>query len=64
MNNGAGFIATIIINNKIHDSVSEMFKILEIKLKRAELFEKMDLSNQTRNRVKYLDPLIEIIKIK
>ena len=58
--NGAGSIAINIINNKIHDRVSEMLKILEIKLKRAELFEKMDLSNQTRNRVKYLDPLIEM----
>lgn len=58
--NGAGSIAINIINNKIHDRVPEMLKILEIKLKRAELFEKMDLSNQTRNRVKYLDPLIEM----
>lgn len=28
-------------------------------MKRSELFEKMDLSNQSKNRAKYLDPLIE-----
>jgi ATP-dependent DNA helicase RecG len=56
MSNGADSSAISIISNKIHDRVPEM---LEIKLKHAKLFEKMDLSIQSRNRIKYLDPLID-----
>ncbi len=48
-----------IISSNIHDRVAEMLEILETRMKRAELFDKMDLSNQSKNRVKYLDPLIE-----
>ncbi|MCX8482781.1 MAG: putative DNA binding domain-containing protein [Crocinitomicaceae bacterium] len=57
--NGAGTSAISIISNNIHDRVSEMLEILETRLKRAELFEKMNLSNQSKNRFRYLDPLIE-----
>lgn len=57
--NGAGRSAMNIISSNIHDRVAEMLEILETRMKRAELFDKMDLSNQSKNRVKYLDPLIE-----
>jgi ATP-dependent DNA helicase RecG len=58
--NGAGAQAVDIISREIHDRVAEMLGILESKMKRAELFELMDLSNQTKNRIKFLDPLIKI----
>jgi ATP-dependent DNA helicase RecG len=58
--NGAGAQAVDIISREIHDRVAEMLGILESKMKRAELFELMDLSNQTKNRIKFLDPLIQI----
>lgn len=49
-----------IINSEIHDRVKEMLELLSTKLKREQLFEKMELSNQTKNILKYLDPLIKI----
>lgn len=58
--NGAGHTAASIISTDVHDRVAEMLTLLQKKLKRVELFEEMDLSNQSRNRAKYLDPLIEI----
>jgi len=38
--------------------VPEMLSLLLIKLSRNDLFDSMDLSNQSKNRAKYLDPLI------
>jgi ATP-dependent DNA helicase RecG len=58
--NGAGRPAIAIISEAIHDRVAEMLTILLERMKRVDLFEKMDLSNQSRNRAKYLDPLIEL----
>ncbi len=49
-----------IINSEIHERVKEMLDLLSTKLKREQLFEKMGLSNQTKNSVKYLEPLIKI----
>ena len=37
-----------------------MLELLSTRMKRELLFEKMGLSNQTKNRSKYLDPLIKI----
>ena len=37
-----------------------MLELLSTRLKREQLFEKIGLSNQTKNRSKYLDPLIKI----
>jgi ATP-dependent DNA helicase RecG len=56
--NGAGLPAIEIIGKEMHDKVTEMLEILKVRVKRSELFEKMDLSNQTYNRAKFLDPLI------
>ncbi|WP_026966551.1 ATP-binding protein [Algoriphagus terrigena] len=47
-----------IINDSVHDRVKEMLMLLLEKKKRAELFRRMGLSNQTKNRERYLDPLI------
>lgn len=57
--NGAGFQAINILSESIHNRVAEMLSLLQKRLKRAEIFEQMDLSNQTKNRVKYIDPLID-----
>lgn len=56
--NGVGRPAGEIIAESIHDRVAEMLTLLQSRLKRADLFELMDLSNQTKTRVRYLDPLI------
>jgi len=58
--NGAGRPALAIIGDTLHDRVPEMLSLLLKKLKRKELFEGMDLSNQSKNRARYLDPLISI----
>ena len=49
-----------IINREVHDRVKEMLELLSTSLKREQLFEKMELSNQTKNSLKYLEPLIKI----
>jgi ATP-dependent DNA helicase RecG len=58
--NQAGRPAIDIISQAIHDRVPEMLEILQARNRRSDLFEKMDLSNQSKNRAKYLDPLIEV----
>lgn len=57
--NGASS-AIDVLNVQIHDRVSEVLNILLVKMKREVLFETLRLSNQTRNRIKYLDPLIKL----
>ncbi|CAH8289102.1 ATP-dependent DNA helicase RecG [Mariniflexile fucanivorans] len=49
-----------ILNDEVHNRVEDMLTLLKTKLKRAELFKFMDLSNQSTNRKKYLDPLIDL----
>lgn len=49
-----------IINTEIHDRVVEMLELLSTRMKRELQFEKMGLSNQTKNSSKYLEPLIKI----
>ncbi|MGQ8335807.1 ATP-binding protein [Sunxiuqinia sp. A32] len=58
VSNGARNQAQTIIANKVHDRVAEVLSITAKWVKREELFGKMDLSNQSTNRKKYLDPLI------
>jgi len=58
--NQAGRPAIDIISTQIHGRVVEMLEILNERMRRADLFERMDLSNQSRNRARYLDPLLEI----
>ncbi len=47
-----------ILERHIHDRVGEILANLEQYMRRADLFERMGLSNQSYNREKYLDPLI------
>lgn len=49
-----------ILNESIHDRVQEMLSILSNHMTRQDLFDAMDLTNQSRNRAKYLDPLINL----
>jgi ATP-dependent DNA helicase RecG len=58
--NGAGNQARDIISNAIHDRVREMLIWLLNPMKRSDLFEQLKLTNQNKNRAKYLDPLIEL----
>jgi len=58
--NGAGRPAIEIIDNQIHYRVAQILEILISSMKREVLFEKMNLSNQSKNRSRYLDPLINL----
>jgi len=58
--NGAGKSVHTILNESIHDRVQEMLSILSNHMTRQDLFDAMDLTNQSRNRAKYLDPLINL----
>jgi ATP-dependent DNA helicase RecG len=49
-----------IIQRKIHDKVEDILRILLVPTKRSDLFKSLSLSNQSNNRTKYLDPLINI----
>lgn len=59
-NNQEGLPADLWVFSFIHDRALEMLTLLQRRLKRSELFELMDLSNQSNNRARYLDPLIKI----
>lgn len=59
-NNGAGLPAIGIINRQVHERVLEMLEIMSVKIRRDDLFKKMELSNQSKNRSRYLDPLIRL----
>jgi ATP-dependent DNA helicase RecG len=56
--NQAGNQAKAILSDQIHDRIAEMLNILADGMKKATLFSQMGLSNQSKNRAKYLDPLI------
>lgn len=58
--NQAGDQVRTILNSEVHERVGEMLSILTTRMKRAELFKKMGLTNQSKNRSKYLDPLLEL----
>lgn len=58
--NGARKSVHTILNESIHDRVQEMLSILSNHMTRQGLFDAMDLTNQSRNRAKYLDPLINL----
>ena len=49
-----------IVNNKLHNRVREILIITERWITLDELFAGMNLSNQTKHRKKYLDPLLKI----
>ena len=60
VSNGVSNAAKDIIINEIHDKVAEILKVLIVPQKRGNLFKIIALSNQTKNRVKYIDRLIDL----
>ena len=56
----AGDQALVILSDDVHQRVAEVLQILLEKMKRIELFERMKLSNHSKNRQRYLDPLINL----
>ncbi len=52
--------AKAILADTVHDKVREILNILSDWTKRADLFEKLELTNQTFNNEKYLEPLIKL----
>ena len=57
---GAGNHIKEIINSEVNDRVVEILKLLDKWIKRKEFFEELYLSNQSANRKKYLDPVIDL----
>jgi ATP-dependent DNA helicase RecG len=57
--NEASNLANAIINANVHDRVVDVLELLQTPRKREELFQMSELTNQTKNRKKYLDPLTE-----
>ena len=49
-----------ILNKEIHGRVKEMLVLLQQRIPRTELFEKMGLKNHSDNRARYLDPLLAL----
>lgn len=52
--------AVQIIENNINDKVLAILKTLDEPKKRAEILENLGLTNHSRNREKYLDPLVSL----
>jgi ATP-dependent DNA helicase RecG len=58
--NEASNQAIEIMEKELHDKVIVIFNILSEPKKRAEILESLGLTNQTKNREKYLDPLLNL----
>lgn len=56
---GAKEIAKKLVNTKIHPKVKNILSLLLTSNSRATLFKQLGLSNNSENRAKYLDPLIQ-----
>jgi ATP-dependent DNA helicase RecG len=52
--------AASIVKNEIHDKAIMILQILTHWMKRGDLFERVQLSNQSTNNVKYLEPLLDL----
>lgn len=50
----------VILNDQLHNRVKDVLEVVTEWIKRADLFKKMNLSNHSTNREKYLDPLINL----
>jgi ATP-dependent DNA helicase RecG len=57
--NGAGNGAEEILNQVIYGRVKDVLEVVESWISREDLFEKIGLSKQSKNRVKYLYPLLD-----
>jgi len=60
VSNGVSNTAKEIIDKEIHDKVEDILIALIVPQKRSDLFKSIGLSNQSKNRAKYLDSLINI----
>jgi ATP-dependent DNA helicase RecG len=60
VSNGVNNAAKQIIIEEIHDKVKDILKTLIVPQKRSDLFKSIALSNQSKNRAKYLDRLIDL----
>ncbi|MFA9193391.1 ATP-binding protein [Flavobacterium sp. FBOR7N2.3] len=58
--NQAGNQAVQIIESELHDKALAILDIVSEPKKRVEILENLGLSNQTKNREKYLDPLLNL----
>jgi len=56
----AGNQAVQIIESELHDKALAILDIVSEPKKRVEILENLGLSNQTKNREKYLDPLLNL----
>jgi ATP-dependent DNA helicase RecG len=57
--NGASNGAEFILEQFVHSKVKDMLIATDSWISREKLFETIGLSNQSKNRSRYLDPLIE-----
>lgn len=57
--NGAQKSVQEVLNTEVHDRVSEMLSLLSEYITRQHLFDNLNLTNQSKNRAKYLDPLLK-----
>ena len=64
VSNGAGVVAKGLIEDKVHGRVLAILNNTIEWINRGELLAKIELSNQSTNRAKYLDPLLEYNWIK
>jgi ATP-dependent DNA helicase RecG len=60
VSNGVSNTVKEIIREELHDKVKDILEILLVPTKRSDLFKSIALSNQSKNRAKYLDTLINI----
>lgn len=58
--NGVGITALELLNKTIHNRVEKILFYTRQWINRGELFAKINLSNQSANRQKFLDPLMEL----
>ena len=57
---GADIAVSKIISNELHDKVFELLNIASNWISRADLFNQFGYSNHSKNRKKYIDPLLDI----
>jgi ATP-dependent DNA helicase RecG len=57
VSNGVSNTVKEIIQDEIHDKVKDILEILLVPTKRSDLFKSIALSNQSKNRTKYLDQI-------
>ena len=56
--------ANEIITEQVHAKVKNILSVATSWISREDIFNKIDLSNQSKNRKKYIDPLIDLAWIE